>query len=148
MSSSSSSGGGAEPVDAAGRDVEIKLGVFWLARPGHSQQQPEPAAAASNPLIVSAAAGKTVRQLKEELETRIPGGPLAGGQTLIWRGRRLLDAEQLVDVVKEQQFGVGQPAQQDGSHAQITDNSHLPRMLRFRTVPIPNTTPSDRTGQP
>ena len=96
---------------------EVKLGVFWLARPssisstdnssGSGSGSAPGGPAADNPLVVSAQAGKTVLQLKEELEARIPGGPLVAGQTLIWRGRRLQDTEQLLEVVKEQQFEVG-----------------------------------------
>lgn len=93
---------------------EVKLGVFWLARPssndtssGSGSGSATGGLAAHNPLVVSAQAGKTVLQLKEELEARIPGGPLVAGQTLIWRGRRLQDTEHLLEFVKEQQFEVG-----------------------------------------
>jgi hypothetical protein len=98
-------------VGDANASDEVKLGVFWLARPGSetggSASASATATAPENPLVVSVgSAGKTVVQLKQELEARIPGGPLVAGQTLIWRGRRLHETEQLLEVVKEQQDSV------------------------------------------
>lgn len=101
-------------ADAAPASGEVKLGVFWLARPGSSSSVSDSTASgsatASNPLIVAASPGKTVGNLKQELETRIPGGPLVAGQTIIWRGRRLFDADVLLDVVKEHGSQVRQTA--------------------------------------
>ena len=77
----------------------VRLSIFCPIRPGGQSQggsgsrNDDGAVQAAKVLEVPAAL--SVGELKARLETEVQGGPLKNAQTLIWRGRRLLDQEKL-----------------------------------------------------
>jgi hypothetical protein len=89
-----------QPDSSSGAVDTVKLAIYCPSRPAHLSASTGHAADHlqdhhTTIETIQVPLNFTVKELKSKLEVTYPGHPLASGQSLVWRGRRLSDDEVL-----------------------------------------------------